>query len=451
MPFASRAAQSHASWFLFATLAVACGSDHSDDFWSEPEGGSAGQAGSSGQKGDTAGAGSGNAGASGGASAGSAGTETGGSGAASAGSGNAGNGGTSGAAPVTGGSDASGGTSGATGGGVADGGTSASSGAAANGGTGAAAGSSGSDTAGGSAGIGASSNGGTAGDATPEGGSGADDAGGAPSSGGNDTAGSSASGTNNGGNGGAATAGTGGTGGALVAPIFDGKSGYVEIPDADIFSEPTTGELTVEAWMRPDSLSMPNQESSGYVHWLGKGTAGEHEWVARMYQRGNDEDRENRISFYAFNPNGGLGAGSYFQDNVEVGEWIHYVGSFDDVRTYIFKNGNQRDSDLLSGYDIEPRNGDAPVRIATRDRNSYFFGAIARVAFYDTRLSEARIAAHYAAAGPDYDAVILAEASLVAYYPLNETSGAKAIDAKGNHDGTYHGDVELGAARWPNR
>ncbi len=249
------------------------------------------------------------------------------------------------------------------------------------------------------------------------------------------------------------TSGTSGAGGALtalVAPVFDGESGYVEIPDADIFSEPTTGELSVEAWIRPDSLDMPNRESSGYVHWMGKGVSGEHEWVSRMYQQGNSEDRENRISFYSFNLSGGLGAGSYFQDDVTVGEWIHYVGTFDDIRTTIYKNGVERDSDLLSGYDITPENGDAPVRIGTRDRNSYFQGAIARVAFYSTLLSESRAAAHLAAAGANYDAAILAEPSLVAYYRLDETSGTVARDSKGSHDGAYQGGVVLGAARWPN-
>ena len=257
--------------------------------------------------------------------------------------------------------------------------------------------------------------------------------------------------------GGAGTSGAAGMGGAagamggLVAPVFDGETGYVEIPDADVFSEPTTGELSVEAWIRPDSLDMPNRESSGYVHWMGKGVSGEHEWVSRMYQQGNSEDRANRISFYSFNLSGGLGAGSYFQDDVTVGEWIHYVGTFDDVRTTIFKNGVERDSDLLSGYDITPEDGSAPVRIGTRDRNSFFQGAIARVAFYGAKLSESRAAAHFAAAGTDYDSLILAEPSLVAYYRLDETSGAVAHDAKGSHDGAYHGDVALGDAAWPNR
>ena len=234
------------------------------------------------------------------------------------------------------------------------------------------------------------------------------------------------------------------------APVFDGTSGYVEIPDDDAFSQPTYGELTVEAWLRPDSLSMTEREGSGYVHWMGKGEPGDHEWVARMYQEGNSEGRANRISFYSFNLTGGLGAGSYFQDDIVVGEWIHYAGAFDDARTYIFRDGVERDSDLLSGYDIVPMNGSAPVRIGTRDRNSFFEGSIARVAIYGARLTEEQIAAHVAARDDGaYDVVVLAEPSLIAYWPLDETGGTVARDVVGGRDGAYIGGVDVGGTTWP--
>jgi hypothetical protein len=229
--------------------------------------------------------------------------------------------------------------------------------------------------------------------------------------------------------------------------VFDGTTGYVEIADDDAFSQPTYGALTVEAWIRPDSLSMTEREGSGYVHWMGKGQSGEHEWVARMYQEGNSEDRANRISFYSFNLSGGLGAGSYFEDDITAGDWIHYVGAFDDTRTYIFRDGVERDSDLLSGYDIVPENGSAPVRIGTRDTNSFFEGSIARVAIYGTRLTEAQVAAHRAAI-ETYDAVVLAEPSLVAYYPLDEIGGTIAHDVVGGRDGEYVGGVAVGGTAW---
>jgi hypothetical protein len=231
------------------------------------------------------------------------------------------------------------------------------------------------------------------------------------------------------------------------AAVFDGLTGYVEIPDDDAFSEPARGGLTIEAWLRPDSLDMPKREDTGYVHWLGKGSPGQQEWVARMYQQGNDEGRENRLSFYAFNLTGGLGAGSYVQESVTSGEWIHYVGEFDDTHTFIFRDGQQKDSDLLSEYQITPENGTAPVRIGTRDLASFFQGAISRVAIYAGKLAANRVRAHAAALGErSYDDMILAEPSLVAFYKLDEASGSVAHDAKGDHHGAYHGGVQLGAA-----
>jgi hypothetical protein len=168
-----------------------------------------------------------------------------------------------------------------------------------------------------------------------------------------------------------------------------------------------------------------------------------------MYQDGNSAGRENRISFYSFNLAGGLGAGSYFQETVTPGEWIHYVGEFDASDTYLFKNGVQKDSDPLSGYAITPGNGTAPVRIGTRDLNSFFQGSIARVAIYGSRLSAATLTAHHDAADAEaYDALVLSEASLVGYWRLDETDGTVAHDATAEHDGSYHGGVTLAGAVW---
>jgi len=153
---------------------------------------------------------------------------------------------------------------------------------------------------------------------------------------------------------------------------------------------------------------------------------------------GTDREPRHRISFYSFNLRGGPGAGSYFQDPVTVGGWIHYAGQFDSVHTWIFKNGVPRDQDRLAGYKIAPRNGTAPVRIGTRDFGSFFQGSIARVAIYSTRLSAATLAAHAAIADAGaYDRAVLSEASLVGYWRLDEATGTVATDARGANHGTY--------------
>src|SRR6266702_6673572 len=109
------------------------------------------------------------------------------------------------------------------------------------------------------------------------------------------------------------------------ALIFDGIDDYIELPDSPDFSVATTGQLTVSAWIRPDVLTFPIAQSTGYVHWLGKGEPGQREWVFRMYnaQTTDDPPRPNRVSFYVFNLVGGEGIGSYFQEPVRAGEWIH--------------------------------------------------------------------------------------------------------------------------------
>ena len=94
--------------------------------------------------------------------------------------------------------------------------------------------------------------------------------------------------------------------GGQKATEFDGESQYVEVPDDDALSVPATGILTIEAWMRPDVLQFSHDEQSGYVHWMGKGTPNQYEYVARMYSLATTEipPRPNRISGYAFNPMG---------------------------------------------------------------------------------------------------------------------------------------------------
>jgi hypothetical protein len=190
------------------------------------------------------------------------------------------------------------------------------------------------------------------------------------------------------------------------AYAFNGTSNYIEIPDSDAFSLTTTGSLSISVWVRPDGTTLdPNgrllfshEESTGYVHWMGKGFAGEHEWSFRIYSADNTDIpyRANRLSYYLFNRPGGLGAGSYAQDDVVPGEWIHFVAV---VRTSnetitFYKNGVQRDQDSFaasSNFPVAPENGSAPLRIGTRDFQSYFAGAVDDLRIYNRALTTGEI------------------------------------------------------------
>jgi hypothetical protein len=176
---------------------------------------------------------------------------------------------------------------------------------------------------------------------------------------------------------------------------FNGMDAYIEVPDHDDFSVATTGQLSISVWMRPGTTRFPRTEGTGYVHWLGKGVAGQHEWACRMYSSDNTEGRGNRSSFYLFNPSGGLGAGSYVQDPVTAGRWYHHVAVVDvrSDRIKWYKDGVLRDQDpfIDSDYRIRPRNGAAPVRIGTRDFASFFKGAVDNLYVYNRALSPTEV------------------------------------------------------------
>lgn len=168
----------------------------------------------------------------------------------------------------------------------------------------------------------------------------------------------------------------------------------LDIPSDPAFSIATTGALSIAVWIRPDALYFERTEGSGYVHIVAKGaTPGEYEWALRMYSRDNLEGRANRISAYAFNPQGGPGAGSHFQDEITPGQWIHVVAVFDVAAdlVQIWRDGIPRDADPLSGYAIKPVAGPGSVQVATRGGASYFKGAVADLRFYDHRLDAGEI------------------------------------------------------------
>ena len=156
--------------------------------------------------------------------------------------------------------------------------------------------------------------------------------------------------------------------------------------------------------MRPDVLNFAKFESTGYVHWIGKGEGtgetGHQEWTLRMYNRDNTLDvppRPNRISFYLFNPEGGLGVGSFVPGPVSPGAWIHVVGVADGSRTFFYHNGARTRCDTYRGSSqggcpihfsdppantvqlvINPQSGCSPLRLGTRDFASFFQGGLSR-------------------------------------------------------------------------
>jgi Concanavalin A-like lectin/glucanases superfamily len=224
--------------------------------------------------------------------------------------------------------------------------------------------------------------------------------------------------------------------------IFDGEDDYIEVADSIDLSLANTGQLSVSAWIRPDALTFPASESTGYVHWLGKGEAGQQEWTFRMYNAETTDNppRPNRISFYVFNPAGGEGIGSYVQEPVEAGEWIHIVGVADEQTTTMYKNGVFKRCDYYTGTGpgpchghpsdlwVTPTHGTAPMRIGTRDFASYFLGAIREVRVWSRALSATDVGGLFNGSVP--------QDGLVAEYLLQQDI---ALDTAGSHSGVIAG------------
>jgi hypothetical protein len=189
------------------------------------------------------------------------------------------------------------------------------------------------------------------------------------------------------------------------AAEFDGTSQYLQVASASPLSVTDTGCLSVQAWIRPATLQFPDQEGSGYVYILGKGAPGQQEYALRMYSLTNTEtpSRPNRISAYVFNLGGGKGSGAYFQDQLQTGTWMMITFVLDDQPSAawpqgyvaIYQNDQLRDQVSISQFGVTPQSSSAPLRAGTRQLESYFEGAIGKVAVFDYALSARQVQAIY--------------------------------------------------------
>jgi hypothetical protein len=111
--------------------------------------------------------------------------------------------------------------------------------------------------------------------------------------------------------------------------------------------------------------------------------------------------RPNRISFYVFNPQGGLGVGSYVQVKVAKGHWMGVVGMADDKCTYFYENGQNVRCSTYRGpaqgeceiqeqngtqVVIDPQPGSAALRLGTKDLGSFLEGGLSRVRLWNRTL-----------------------------------------------------------------
>lgn len=181
---------------------------------------------------------------------------------------------------------------------------------------------------------------------------------------------------------------------------FDGISQYATIPDNAAYSIPTTGGLTVSAWMRPSVNQFTKFEGTGYVNWLGKsdfGSPNHVEWQHRIYNLSNTETnmRNNESSFYIFSSTGGIGVSAdYGKETTDVNRWNHYVGVADGNYVYLYKNGILKQRNLYSGT-VTPADTTAMIYLAHADNNGYLQGDIGPVKIWNRALSAGEVQQDY--------------------------------------------------------
>jgi hypothetical protein len=218
----------------------------------------------------------------------------------------------------------------------------------------------------------------------------------------------------------------GGTPGLVALPNgdqaadFNGSSQYLTIKSSPSYSIPTTGNLTWEGWIRPDTLQFPNDGGGGYVDWLGK--CAEYgptcEWEARMYDATNSQNRCDRLSAYVFNPSAGLGSGADWQPTcglLQAGQWLHVVGEYTTLSQptgctstamypgsiNIWVNGvpwsqtSHNPTGCFSQYMVVPQANGSAVNVGSMALDTWFQGAVGKVAIYDYLLSQTQITTHY--------------------------------------------------------
>jgi len=208
------------------------------------------------------------------------------------------------------------------------------------------------------------------------------------------------------------------------AAVFNGATEYLTVPSNATLSISTTGNLTWEIWIKPSVLEFPNQNApDNYVDVMGKcqdysGPPADCEWESRMYSTTTGEGRPNRMSAYVFNLGAGLGSAADWQpvnNLIHANQWYHIVGEYTTTSTpsgcgtsypggiNIWVNGvewnmaSHSPTGCMSQYNVAPQAGPSPLNIGTMAFDSWFDGAIGKVAIYNYLLSPAQITNHYKA------------------------------------------------------
>ncbi|MGD8857308.1 MAG: LamG domain-containing protein, partial [Chloroflexota bacterium] len=192
---------------------------------------------------------------------------------------------------------------------------------------------------------------------------------------------------------------------------FDGVDDYARVLDSGNFDFDTT--FTIEAWVKPDSVSGPIQFNglvSGRVDDRPDSSGG---WI--MFQ---PKDDHSQWGMSVCTPN--CGAATVQPGALVTGEWHHLAATYDGTNIQVYHNG------VLSGT-VAHTGSVSPVNYLFLGAwNGTFSGTMDEIRVWNiTRTPEAIRSTMFAPLQGD-------ETGLVAYWPLNDGAGQFATDGSGN-------------------
>ena len=202
-----------------------------------------------------------------------------------------------------------------------------------------------------------------------------------------------------------------------LALSFDGVDDYVEVGNESAFD--FTNALTLEAWIKPNSLS----GTQGIVSKNFGNNA--HPYQIRLI--------DDEIIFGFYSNTIGWQPVQTSAANLVVDQWAHIACTYDMAQAKVYVNGVQKAS-VSKNFEI-PQN-DQPFEIGrTKDvAFEYFDGTIDEVRVWDIALDAGQVAENMC-----HNYLGSTDPNLVAYFKFNECGGTLLTEKQNGYDGVLMG------------
>jgi len=124
---------------------------------------------------------------------------------------------------------------------------------------------------------------------------------------------------------------------------------------------------------------------------------------------------------------------------VPVGSWVHVAFVYDDTHGFLYQNGEEVGTGLLTAVNTPTSGEDFKIGERVAGGNIPFNGMIDEVSVWDVALTQQQISDYSCVGDPaQYD-------NLLAYYNFNEGTGTTLFDLAGGYNGTL---VNMGEEDW---